>query len=916
MAVKEETAHWQLRSLIGASESNTVYYPTGTGNLHIQEFDTVTRRSETVALLSFSPRCLVAHGGWLCCGGEEGEFIAIRSGERSRTGRSGRSSSQADPGLGAIGTRGGEGNRGNPINSNSNSNSDSNGDDDDDGMGMATDDANRAPDMEDEEYDAFDLRMGEAAPSLVTVPSRLVSKSQKFGTERVNCITVWTPPTFVPPCPGAYTCPVAVLANNDKHVTLVNLEAPEALDDLEFPDCVNRAVLSPDGRLLATVSDDPYLYLHERVEKPEPVGSRLCLSRFGNNGNGGSSGISNGISNGMSSGPRKQYEWRLLTRHHLRGQRKNDLTVHRGSFAACFSNTGKYLAVGTQYGMISVLDTNALGEPGEGLVACFASSNPNVDSGAVREMAFCPGPYDLLAWSEDHGAVGVADVRNRFVSRQILRLCDDAAYEHVAINQIVHTDDEFVEERQQQRRRRQQQQQHQQQQQQQQHQQHRQRQRQQPESPSPDESGGSGRPTVAGIRLAAFGDASEYTLGEQALRIRDALDRYHMPLTADETQLLDALQARRRRREREQRDTLTREQREERDRREGERIQEYLGRRSAWMLRSRSSLGSGSPEDNDTNNDNSNNNNGGSSSAARSRERTESLTVPMNDVLASLRSLRNAQEAGDLERRRLGAATPSLLRAASRPSAAIPTVENEESGSNDDGGDNNNDDDDDNNNNNAGDGDGDDGDDDDDAFSARTFTQGAGPPSRRRRRLQRQQQLQQLQQQERQQQQQRRQLQLQLQLGQQVWGGGFDAGAEPGAGGAAGENTSNSNSNSNNGRLDLLRTYTGAAIGGRSSNAAGPAAPTSTSARRGGAVFTDALWGSGSNTLMDWDSGLGGSVNRRAREPGPSEQKDGHTAGLAWSDDGSILYIGTEGGIYEFRVNVKGRRFYPSVTMR
>ena len=27
-------------------------------------------------------------------------------------------------------------------------------------------------------------------------------------------------------------------------------------------------------------------------------------------------------------------------------------------------------------------------------------------------------------------------------------------------------------------------------------------------------------------------------------------------------------------------------------------------------------------------------------------------------------------------------------------------------------------------------------------------------------------------------------------------------------------------------------------------------------------------------------------------------------------------YIGTEGGIYEFRVNVKSRMFYPSVTMR
>ena len=31
-----------------------------------------------VKVTSFNPRCLVANGGWICCGGENGEFTVIR----------------------------------------------------------------------------------------------------------------------------------------------------------------------------------------------------------------------------------------------------------------------------------------------------------------------------------------------------------------------------------------------------------------------------------------------------------------------------------------------------------------------------------------------------------------------------------------------------------------------------------------------------------------------------------------------------------------------------------------------------------------------------------------------------------------------------------------------------------------------
>ncbi len=753
-------SHWQLRSLVGVSSSNTVYYPAGKDNQHIQEFDPATNRSETIAYLTFSPRCLVAAHGWICCGGEEGEFVVIRH----TTGR-GRSSNAGS------GNDGGSGDR------------------------------SEEPTINDEEYDDFDLRLGGLSPSLVAVPPRMSARSYRCGKERVNCVTIWAPPTIMPSYVGSYRGPVAVLANNDKHVTVIDLGTAENLDELGYPDCVNRAVLSPDGRLLAAVSDDPFLYIHERVEKIDPASARYRHLR----------------SDAQAGNEKKEYEWKLLAKHHLRGQSKHDKTVHRGSFAACFSNTGKYLAIGTQYGVISIFDTDTLDEGGTGLVACFSSSAPNSDSGAVREMTFCSGAFDLLAWSEDHGAVGVADIRNGFVSRQILKLCDTSAYEHVAINHVIHTNDDFFEEHTRQRRR---------------------------QSTGADEAM---RDVLAGTRLLAEDDDS--SIDAQAQRVRDAFGRYNMPLTADETQFMEALQERRRRRERDQREqqgsaVSFREQRE----RDRERIQEYLGRRSEWLLRARPSLGSrtgsdsgtglgsgGASSSNNNNNTSSGNgsagNNGGggtgvSSASLRAREREASLSVAVNDILGSLRTIRSGRDAAEHDRRWLAPTPLGLIQAARRNRAgAIPTVENEESGSDDDG------------------------------FSSRTLTQS----SRRR----------------------------------SAWpginpspfayggngsGGTGDGGDEEGGGTGGGSSRT----------LDLLHAYTlGEQVAGRSGGGGGV---TSTSRRDQPPTLTTSMLNR-SGTYADWQtgSGIGDAPVRRAREPGPSEEKDGHTAGLAWSEDGQLL---------------------------
>ncbi|TLS26961.1 hypothetical protein PpBr36_04678, partial [Pyricularia pennisetigena] len=428
--------HWQLRSLIGSGRDGIIYFATGNGNLHLQRLDTKSLETETIQLLSFSPRCLVAQNGWVCCGGETGEFVAVQV-EHQNTNRRG-----------------------------------------------SLPDRNSSP---------IPFATGRSDASMIQFPrSHLIApmpRNKVYGKERVNCITLWFPQDYVQSHERAYKSPVAVLANNDKHVTIVDLQTMDSIDTLQYPDCVNRALISPDGQLLVAVGDDPYLYVHERMDTPETSpGDDVSMER-------------------------SICSWNLVQKVHLKSQKKHDKSDHRGSFAACFSNTGSYLAVGTQYGMISIFETSALLEHGEdALRAYFPSSRPAAENasphdplsalGAVREMAFSPGPHDILAWSEDRGRAGVADLRSGFATRQILYLDgQDKAMEHLDIADKSVIDPRRLD-------------------------------------PHTSRSG-----TVAGDLLRTP-DTSDS--GGQRTRQEDS---YQSPLTGEETQVLEALQEHRRRRE-------------------------------------------------------------------------------------------------------------------------------------------------------------------------------------------------------------------------------------------------------------------------------------------------------------------------------------------------------------------------------
>lgn len=354
-----------MRSLISAQGQNVVYFPTGTGNIQVQRLDTRTCATETIAVLPFLPRCLVAKHGWTCSGGERGEFVTI---DRTEANSADHHDLATDLDL-----------------------------------ALSVD-----PTLDTDPDPASNPQVRQTIRSLLSAPKQ---ESKKVGKDRVNCITLWFPPQHEHEHihEGAYDQAVAVLANNDKSVSIVSLAFQDIKDEIRYPDCVNRAVISPDGGLLVAVSDDPYLYVHERCEK-----SVETPDGFWPDGTA--------------------YRWRLRHKIHLISQSRDDRSDNRGSFAACFSSSGRYLAVGTQYGVISIFDATTLANPSfPSLITSFKSSRPGVPSGAVRAMEFAPGPMDLLAWTEDRGRVGVADMRNGCISRQIIHLDEEDGYDHITL---------------------------------------------------------------------------------------------------------------------------------------------------------------------------------------------------------------------------------------------------------------------------------------------------------------------------------------------------------------------------------------------------------------------------------------------------------------------------------------------------
>ena len=194
---------------------------------------------------------------------------------------------------------------------------------------------------------------------------------------------------------------VAVISNNDQTVKIFSLLRRQQIAELAHPTCMNYATISPDTRILVAVGDDNRVFFYRR----EVDETKIAF---------------------FDGKMVRDFHWRPFARPKLPsdGSPTDDCC-----FTAAFSPTGHLCVVAAQNGMITVFDMKRLGsskfdDPPESAILCtFRSSRPRgFGTGAVRSMSFSPEPWDLLLWAEEYGRVGIADVREAFVRRQIIKL--------------------------------------------------------------------------------------------------------------------------------------------------------------------------------------------------------------------------------------------------------------------------------------------------------------------------------------------------------------------------------------------------------------------------------------------------------------------------------------------------------------
>lgn len=355
--------HGQLRNFISAVDQDWLYYASG---YHIYTFHIPTRRTALLITVPFAPRCLTAGLGWICLGGDSnGDCAFIRLNKEEDD----QKRFQVDARL--------------PIT-------------------LPTQDQSRDGQSDPERPAVLAESLAHTLPSHFRRQPDLVT--DEFGGDIVNSITIHE---LANNGLSEWNEPVALLSNNDKTVKIYSLLQQKVLTELLHPFPMNYALLSPDSNILAAAGDGCRAFFYRRKPAKRVPSKTLDdqSHRF------------------------PKYEWQLFAIPKLPvGERNND----DHSFAITFSPSGQLCAISSQGGMISVFDMETLTsltdeeESEKAFLCSFKSSRPAV-WGSVRSMEFSPEPWDLLAWSEDHGRIGIADIRQAFCRRQILELDPQSA---------------------------------------------------------------------------------------------------------------------------------------------------------------------------------------------------------------------------------------------------------------------------------------------------------------------------------------------------------------------------------------------------------------------------------------------------------------------------------------------------------
>jgi hypothetical protein len=163
---------------------------------------------------------------------------------------------------------------------------------------------------------------------------------------------------------------------------------------------MNHASISPDGNLLVAVGDEGRAFFMKRI-------IRSTDSKY------------------------PAYDWKEIANVGLKGTVSHDCC-----FSTAFSSSGHICTVASQFGTITIYQTDLIREgmeDHEAVIDVIQTSRPSVSNsqsypmpGAPRSMAFSPQPWDLLAWAEDHGRISITDLRDGFRSRQTFELDVDS----------------------------------------------------------------------------------------------------------------------------------------------------------------------------------------------------------------------------------------------------------------------------------------------------------------------------------------------------------------------------------------------------------------------------------------------------------------------------------------------------------
>ncbi|KAJ5233053.1 hypothetical protein N7468_006009 [Penicillium chermesinum] len=220
----------------------------------------------------------------------------------------------------------------------------------------------------------------------------------KIGSNIVNSVTIHR---FPAKGENGLHEDVLILSNNDKSVTIYSLTRSKVLTLIQHPYAMNYATISPDQTILAAVGDENRAYFYAISRNWE---STVTTDASGN---------------------LPDWEWELLRCVEMDiGSRVDDACC----FTIAFSPSGHLCAIGSQSGVVTVLDVELIHQTADNVdladpvIYQFSSTRSHAEGGAVRCLTFSPEPWDLLVWLEGHGRAGVADVRQGFLRRQVLQL--------------------------------------------------------------------------------------------------------------------------------------------------------------------------------------------------------------------------------------------------------------------------------------------------------------------------------------------------------------------------------------------------------------------------------------------------------------------------------------------------------------